>query len=593
MHKFFLGTVILIFTMIIIVNQPSWGAFPGENGKIAFERNGDIFVMNSDGSDETNLTNDGLFNNNPNWSSDGTKIVFDRGEFGSTDIFIINADGSGLTRNTDHPDIERMPAWSPDGDKIAFITNRDGSLELYVMNADGSDQTRLTINGGGELPNWSPLGDKIVFHRGQDIFTINSDGTNPTNLSPVPLDRDPNWSPDANKIVFHSFDGNDFEVFSMDADGSNRMVLTNFDFFDGMAAWSPDGNKIVFCCAVSGITTMNSDGSDLQFLPDGRHPDWQPIPQLVDTDGDGIPDDVDNCPNIINSAQRDIDGDGIGDACDNLHLITTDTTNTGDFTVLAGQVLQIEPGVNLTNFGTITILGTLNIPAGANLFNVNGGILNNNSGNTLSISGNIVNFGAGTILNNNAPGQITIDNGGALVNIGALIANDAGATIDVVNGGIFNQGGGGFANSGDTNVFPDGVLVIMDLDSTLFNDGNIATSGIFLTLGGAITVNVGTITADAGFVANDSALVSNDGLVELNGTVIGLNVNGAILANNNGGLIDVDPNAIVYNGPGSTVNNNAGATIDVDVGGALFLTDCGAIVNDSGTIIGFITDLCI
>jgi len=289
MHKFFLGTVILIFTMIIIVNQPSWGAFPGENGKIAFERNGDIFVMNSDGSDETNLTNDGLANANPNWSSDGTKIVFDRGEFGTNDIFIMNADGSGLTRITDLPDSELMPAWSPDGNKIAFINTKDGNLELYVMNADGSDQTRLTNNiFADELPNWSPLGDRIVIHSGSQIITINPDGTNPTNISPPVSDRDPNWSPDANKIVFHSFDGSDFEVFSMDADGSNRMVLTSSNFFDGQSAWSPDGNKIVFVGDGTGINIMNSDGTNLQFLTDGGKPDWQPIPSTEAVAGEII-----------------------------------------------------------------------------------------------------------------------------------------------------------------------------------------------------------------------------------------------------------------------------------------------------------------
>jgi len=278
MKKSFLMTLILISSLIILQIDYSWAAFPGNNGKIAFEKDGDIFVMNSDGSGVTNLTNDGLFNANPNWSSDGTKIVFDRGEFGSSDIFIINADGSGLTRITNHPDNEIMPAWSPDGDKIAFISGRDGNLELYVMNADGSDQTRLTNNlAADELPNWSPLGDRIVIHSGSEIITINPDGTNPTNLSPAPIDRDPNWSPDANKIVFHSFDGNDFEVLSMDADGSNRMVLTSSNFFDAQSAWSPDGNKIVFVGDGTGINIMNSDGSDLQFLTDGGKPDWQPF----------------------------------------------------------------------------------------------------------------------------------------------------------------------------------------------------------------------------------------------------------------------------------------------------------------------------
>src|SRR5688500_14983457 len=46
------------------------------------------------------------------------------------------------------------------------------------------------------------------------------------------------------------------------------------------------------------------------------HPDWQPIPVPVDTDGDGIIDSTDNCPSVANSSQLDSDHDGTGDACD-------------------------------------------------------------------------------------------------------------------------------------------------------------------------------------------------------------------------------------------------------------------------------------
>ena len=74
------------------------------------------------------------------------------------DIFVINADGTGRTQITDHPAEDFDPVWSPDGTKIAFRTHRDGDEEVYIMNADGSDQRNLSYapNRGDYSPAWSP-----------------------------------------------------------------------------------------------------------------------------------------------------------------------------------------------------------------------------------------------------------------------------------------------------------------------------------------------------------------------------------------------------------------------------------------------------
>ena len=72
------------------------------------------------------------------------RIAFTRGAFGSRDIYVMNADGSDQTNLTKNPASDRSPAWSLDGKRIAFDSDRDGDDEIYVMNADGSDVTRLT-----------------------------------------------------------------------------------------------------------------------------------------------------------------------------------------------------------------------------------------------------------------------------------------------------------------------------------------------------------------------------------------------------------------------------------------------------------------
>jgi len=101
----------------------------------------------------------------PHWSPDGQKIVYTSGIDGemwdnilgnaSYEIYVMNADGSNRIQLTDNPGYDNMdPRWSPGGTQIIFWSSRDGNKEIYVMNADGSNQTRLT-NTSPSNSSWS------------------------------------------------------------------------------------------------------------------------------------------------------------------------------------------------------------------------------------------------------------------------------------------------------------------------------------------------------------------------------------------------------------------------------------------------------
>ena len=93
-----------------------------------------------------------------------TKIAFVSDRDGNREIYIMNADGSGQTNLTNNAAEDLWATFSPDGSKIAFYSERDVSSEIYVMDADGANQTKLTNNPSSDFrPVFSPDGTRIIF----------------------------------------------------------------------------------------------------------------------------------------------------------------------------------------------------------------------------------------------------------------------------------------------------------------------------------------------------------------------------------------------------------------------------------------------
>ncbi len=245
-----------------------------------------IYSMKEDGTDQIFLASTGA---HPDWSPDGKKIAFTSFSTGDGgEIFVMNADGSGQTNLTQNPAQDQYPAWSPDGTKIAFSSSRSGNSEIFVMNADG---TGLTLLATGELnvaPSWSPDGTKIVFHGGADLFVVNSSGGGKINLTNNNIDlveREPAWSPDGSKIIFAGTpnDNPAWDIYIMNAGGGAATKLTNSPEHDYSPAWSPDGSRIAFTRVIDSfnnvveIHVMNADGSgQTMLIGNGYYPVWSP-----------------------------------------------------------------------------------------------------------------------------------------------------------------------------------------------------------------------------------------------------------------------------------------------------------------------------
>jgi dipeptidyl aminopeptidase/acylaminoacyl peptidase len=132
---------------------PDWS--PGSD-RIAFFRSG-IAVINANGSGLHNLTTD-VQDSAPKWSPDGQKILFDSHRDGNYEIYVMNPDGSGQTNLTMNAAADYGGTWSPDGRQIAFGSSRGGVAHIYVMNRDGSGLVQVTNNPGGDgLLDWQRI----------------------------------------------------------------------------------------------------------------------------------------------------------------------------------------------------------------------------------------------------------------------------------------------------------------------------------------------------------------------------------------------------------------------------------------------------
>ena len=117
---------------------------------IQSDRDGDaeIFVLDQDGGAPLQLTDNDVFDGNPDWSPDGSRLVFTSGNRdGGLEIYMMNADGSGIVQLTDD-DVDNGAAdWSPDGTRIVFDGfDAEGVLQVYTMAVDepGTPATQLT-----------------------------------------------------------------------------------------------------------------------------------------------------------------------------------------------------------------------------------------------------------------------------------------------------------------------------------------------------------------------------------------------------------------------------------------------------------------
>jgi Tol biopolymer transport system component len=208
-----------------------------ESGVVAFERGGDIFVANVDGSGERNLTRVGVgFATYPDASPDGSMIAFDEqlGNGFDQRVAVVSMDGSGLRRVGSVTRTGR-PHWSPDGRLIAY-----GGPRLEVVAPDGTGLLTVATDADEFGFAWSPDGREIAYGSDSDLRAVDVATGAIRNVVATSGASNLAWSPDGSKIAFMRFAD---EVWLVDRDGSGLHRLVQAELV-GAPKWSPESDRI-------------------------------------------------------------------------------------------------------------------------------------------------------------------------------------------------------------------------------------------------------------------------------------------------------------------------------------------------------------
>jgi Tol biopolymer transport system component len=266
-----------------ITNNPGADGLPGWSStvnSIAFltsreDQSTSIYRMDEDGLGLQLLVQDpSIIAAAPIWSPDGSWIVYHNGDSVQVNIQIVDSSGEEVREITAEGSLNRFADWSPDGDQIMFLSNREGLSAVFVVDLDGGEPTKLTDSQfSSAMAVWSPDGERIAYVTDRDgdveIYVMTLIDKELTRLTDsIGVDAYPKWSPDGTQIAFLSIRDGNPEIYVMNADGSDQKNITNSlaqESVQGDFYWSRDGSQILFHSDRDGnaeVYLMNADGSN-------------------------------------------------------------------------------------------------------------------------------------------------------------------------------------------------------------------------------------------------------------------------------------------------------------------------------------------
>jgi Tol biopolymer transport system component/predicted Ser/Thr protein kinase len=189
----------------------------------------------------------------PELSPDGRQFVMRVPRRTQDDIALVNRDGTNWRDLTDDKYFDRYPRWSPDGKRVAFVSDRSGIYEIWTMDAEGTNLRQLSFDSppSPSFPIWSPDGARLLFRKERKYFILDLGKTweaqTPAQLPPPPTEGAFfvvwDWSPDGKKLCgrFEGPNGSGLGYYSFETGRYEKLSDIN-----ALPAWLPDSRRLVF-----------------------------------------------------------------------------------------------------------------------------------------------------------------------------------------------------------------------------------------------------------------------------------------------------------------------------------------------------------
>ena len=233
------------------------------------------------------------------------KILFSSARDGNGEIYIMNPDGSEQVRLTQHPADDLNAVWSPTGDQVLFVSDRDGKRDLYLMNPDGSDIRRVFKNElkrtftYRDYPTWAPDGKQIAYTHinwDKDIYAIHIANLGEQEENFLANGLHPAWAPDGAEVAYTPFEDGRMTLINVRT-GAQKRVLPRKELGGQMSpSWSAMGDKIAF--------DWNNNRRPQDFKPGDKFPEgWtdKRTIYIANRDGTGLQQLVDEAgPKAVN-----------------------------------------------------------------------------------------------------------------------------------------------------------------------------------------------------------------------------------------------------------------------------------------------------
>ncbi len=267
-----------------LTTGPSSVAWSPDGEEVVYSMAGSLWRQHLRDGIAKQITNGPGYDYQPDWSADGSQIVFARYTGNAVELQLLNLSTSKVSALSSNGDVNLEPRFSPDGNRIVYVSTKNtGHFRIWIGDIKNNQLTAAPLSPERETkipryyysqwdhqisPSWSPDGKRLVFLTNPDhiygtgsIYTASID--QPSELTLVQKEETawrtkPDWSPDGKRIVYSSYLGRQWHQLwiTTSAGNGDPYPMTYGEFDATNARWSPDANRIAYISNENGNTSL-------------------------------------------------------------------------------------------------------------------------------------------------------------------------------------------------------------------------------------------------------------------------------------------------------------------------------------------------